>query len=113
MPVYCYKCAVCGLERDVFKHNCPTPGHFVRAGRFVRCRGCGGVAKRHYLGEQKNTDLVDRERFSDSMGINPDQLELAKKTFPDSEYDSEGRLKIKNRKHKLYEMKRRGYIEYD
>ena len=61
--------------------------------------------------EAKNTDLVHNERWSESMGVVPNQIAEAERTFPGSEYDSEGRLRIKNRKHKLFEMKRRGYTE--
>jgi hypothetical protein len=61
-----------------------------------------------------NTDLVNNERWSDAMGVNPDQIPEAMKIFPGSTYDSEsGRLLIKNRKHKLFEAKRRGYAELD
>lgn len=51
------------------------------------------------------------------MGIAGNQLGLAMKTFPGSEYvpDGEGnyKLKIKNRAHKKVEMARRGYVEFD
>jgi hypothetical protein len=60
-----------------------------------------------------NTDLVNNERWSDSMGVQPHQIPEAMQTFPGSTYDSDGRLLIKNRKHKLYEAKRRGYAELD
>ena len=60
-----------------------------------------------------NTDLVDNERWSESMGVTPEQVPEATRTFPGSVYDSEGRLLIKNRKHKIQEMRRRGYAELD
>ncbi|MHC4332614.1 MAG: hypothetical protein ACYSTZ_00085 [Planctomycetota bacterium] len=60
-----------------------------------------------------NTDLVNNERWSDSMGVQPHQIPEAMQIFPGSTYDSEGRLLIKNRKHKLFEAKRRGYAELD
>jgi hypothetical protein len=60
-----------------------------------------------------NTDLVNNERWSESMGVTPEQIPEALQTFPGSTYDSDGRLLIKNRKHKLYEAKRRGYAELD
>jgi hypothetical protein len=60
-----------------------------------------------------NTDLVNNERWSDAMGVVPNQIPEAERTFPGSKYDSDGRLLIKNRRHKLYEMKRRGYAELD
>jgi hypothetical protein len=60
-----------------------------------------------------NTDLVENERWSESMGVTPEQIPEAMRTFPGSVYDSTGRLLIKNRKHKIQEMKRRGYAELD
>ena len=60
-----------------------------------------------------NTDLVNNERWSESMGVTEEQIPEAMKTFPGSTYDSTGRLLIKNRKHKLFEAKRRGYAELD
>jgi hypothetical protein len=60
-----------------------------------------------------NTDLVNNERYSEAMGVTEEQIPEAMRTFPGSEYDSTGRLLIRNRKHKLAEMKRRGYVEFD
>ena len=60
-----------------------------------------------------NTDIVNNERWSESMGVTPEQVPEAMRTFPGSVYDSEGRLLIKSRKHKIQEMKRRGYAEFD
>lgn len=45
------------------------------------------------------------------MGVNPEQITEAIKTFPESEYAPDGRLVIKNRKHKLFEMRRRNMEE--
>lgn len=77
-----------------------------------------GVEKPHDVKKSKKygsiyTDLVDNERWSESMGVTPEQIPEAVKTFPGSTYDSTGRLLIKNRKHKLQEMKKRGYVEFD
>ena len=58
-----------------------------------------------------NTDMVENPRWSESMGVTPEQIPEAMRTFPGSEYDSEGRLLITSRKHKKFEMKRRGYTE--
>ena len=106
MPIYCYRC-VDGHRTEDFT-SIPEP----RA--TVDCEVCGKPASRSYSDECKNTDLVNRERWSESMGINPDQISEAIRTFPGSEYHPEtGALKITSRKHKLYEAKRRGYVELD
>ena len=66
--------------------------------------------------EQCRVDMLmrDNPRWSDAMGINvenPVSVAEAKRLFPDSTYDSEGRLLIRNRQHKLQEMSRRGYFD--
>lgn len=105
MPIYCYRCVNNHLTDDY------VPVAEPRA--TVSCDVCGQPAHRSYPDEHKHTDLVDRERWSDSMGVNPRQIPEAVRTFPGSVYDSEGRLLIKNRKHKLFEAKRRGLTELD
>ena len=60
-----------------------------------------------------NTDLVNNERISRSMGVNIRQIPEAMKRYPGSEYDGRGYLKIHNRKHKIQEMKRRGLVEFE
>jgi hypothetical protein len=53
------------------------------------------------------------ERWSWSMGVNRQDIPSAMKKYPGSEYHPQtGQLKIKNRKHKLYELKRRQMEEY-
>lgn len=109
MPIYCYKCS-CGANLEVYTHY-PKPT------RTTKCYYCDGRAKRDISAEHVNTDCGDHERFSESMGIAGNQLALAQKTFPGSEYVPDGsgnfKLKIKNRAHKKVEMARRGYVEFE
>lgn len=105
MPVYCYKCPN-GHISNIFRHK-PKPRHIET------CQKCRLPAIRCISAEHVHTDLVSRERFSDSMGVNPDQIQEAKKLFPGSEYLPDGRLKVKNRADKKKKLKERGYIEYD
>ncbi len=109
MPIYCYKCS-CGRALQVFSH------HF-NATKTTKCPYCMKRAKRDIAAEGVNTDCGDHERVSNAMGIAGDQLGLAMRTFPGSEYvpDGEGGygLKIKNRAHKKVEMARRGYVEFE
>lgn len=104
MPIYVYKCES-GHVSDEFMQKFTPP-------KTVVCPTCSKKAKRFYGGETVNTDLVNNERYSDAMGVTEEQIPEAMRTFPGSEYDSTGRLLIKNRKHKLAEMKRRGYVEF-
>jgi len=105
MPTYLYECEN-GHVLSVFQHD-------MKPTETKKCEICKKISRRAYYLEKKNTDLVSNERYSIAMGVSPEQIEEAKRTFPGSEYDKKGRLLIKNRKHKLAEMKRRGYIEYD
>ena len=105
MPIYVYKCE-CG---NVIEDFVPI----YRPKSAVTCSVCNKSAKRSISSEHVNTDLVDNERWSESMGVMPEQIPEAMRTFPGSVYDREGRLLIKNRKHKLEEMRRRGYVELD
>jgi len=105
MPIYSYRCSNGHLTEDF------VPVMEPRA--TVPCETCGQPSHRSYSDEAKNTDLVHNERWSDAMGVVPNQIPEAMKTFPGSEYNSEGQLLIKNRKHKLFEAKRRGYTELD
>lgn len=105
MPIYVYKCE-CGTVIEDFLST-------MNPKKTAKCPSCGKRANRSYMSEAKNTDLVDNERWSESMGVQPSQVQEAMKTFPGSTYDSTGRLLIKNRKHKLFEAKRRGYAELD
>jgi putative FmdB family regulatory protein len=103
MPIYEYSCP-CGFNFEVItKHYKPST--------YITCEKCGKKAKRQI--SLPNTDLVNNERYSGAMGVNIRQIEQAKKIYPGSEYDKKGRLLIKNRKHKLYEAKRRGLSELD
>lgn len=48
------------------------------------------------------------------MGCNIEEIPIFEKLYPDSVYHPEtGDLLIKNRQHKTYERKRRGYEELD
>ncbi len=109
MPIYLYQCSTGHITED-FQHGGsaagPKPG--------IMCDECGKRAKKIFDHSGKNSldsQHVDRPRYSDAMGINPDQERDFMARYPGSEYDGEGRLLIKNRAHKQFEMKRRGYFD--
>ena len=103
MPIYDFKCRRCQEVAELI----------VPVGKdIVVCPGCGDMAEKIFSPPTAgDATMIDNERFSDAMGINPDQLPAFMKQFPGSEYNSEGQLKIKNREHKKLEMKRRGYYD--
>lgn len=105
MPFYCYRCTACNKLIEDFQ-SIPEPRPTIT------CPDCQYPAVRSYMDEAKNTDLVDNPRWSEAMGCMPHEVPERMRQFPGSVYDSEGRLLIRNRKHKLEEMKRRGFVEY-
>lgn len=112
MPLYTYRCDKCGL---VFEYiEC-----IVKRNDAQVCPGCNGPASRDFEHECQKRSHVneDHPRYSKAMGVNPEQIAEAEKNFPGSEYmksgPNAGDLIIKNRQHKLYEMKRRGLEEYN
>lgn len=82
----------------------------------VECE-CGSQANRDIeveLAPKSATKWVtDNERWSLSMGVPAGQVEAFRKRFPNSTYDNNGRLLIKNRKDKLRQIKERDMVELD
>lgn len=62
---------------------------------------------------RKRGYIAENPRWSDSLGCTPEEIPEFKKLYPGSEYSPDGRLLIKNRAHKKFEMRRRGYAELD
>lgn len=82
----------------------------------IQCE-CGSMANRDVEAELAVGSRVkwvsDNPRWSISMGVPPSQVSEFRKRFPGSTYDNQGRLLVKNRKHKLQEMKARDFVELD
>ena len=103
MPIYEYSCNTCGTITEIFQTHYDFP-------ESIGCK-CGFTANK--IISQVNTDLINNERWSNSMGVNPRQIPEAMKKYPGSMYNDKGQLRINNRKHKLYEIKRRGVQELE
>lgn len=101
MPLYSYICP------DKHKFDLYRPVSECK--QLTKCPECGKVCRRDYSGYF--VAPPNNPRWSNAMGVMPEQIAAAKKRYPGSEYDSEGRLLIKNRQHKKQEMKRRGLTE--
>ncbi|KKL20513.1 hypothetical protein LCGC14_2454720 [marine sediment metagenome] len=103
--IYDFKCKGCG---KVFELIVAMGTDTVN---YLNCCRVGVAEKIYSPPTAGDATMIDNERFSDAMGINPNQLPAFMKQFPGSEYNSEGQLKIKNREHKKLEMRRRGYYD--
>ena len=95
------------------KMNCP------KCEKEAKCKAIPKSTPLYYQakpkGERCNWDSqhIDNERWSDAMGINPDQREEFGKAFPWMEFDREGRCRVGSRQEKKKIMKARGMVEFD
>ena len=105
--VFRYKCSKCeALSKFRYCPKCGDEGTVVR------------VPKNETLKKslECRTDILmrDNERWSDSLGVNPEQIPEFKRVYGDlMEFDRDGRCLVKNRHHKKKLMKARGMIEFD
>ena len=107
--IYTYSCKECGkvfdLDSTIEERNHP------------KICECGGPAYRDVEHELNSTQtkkwVTDNERWSNSMGVPASQIEEFRRRFPESVYDGNGRLLIKNRKDKLRQIKERNMVELD
>ena len=108
-----FECRRCDFEKFIPDGKEDTPRRCPKCGSGTfTLRFCREKPKKEPLINIDAT-MQSRERWSDAMGVHPSQIPEAMKRYPGSVYDKEGRLLIRNRAHKKYEMKRRGYVEYD
>jgi len=109
MPIYCYLCKKCG---KIFEEMATISAR----NNPIECK-CGSIANRNIKAElaigSRTKRITDNPRWSLSMGVPAGQVDAFRKRFPNSTYDNQGRLLIKRRKHKLQEMKARGFVELD
>jgi len=106
MPTYCYRCEHCG---NSFERILPSKKRNEQ-----RC-SCGKKLQRDIPRELQDNEFnlleVDNPRWSDALGVHPNQVPGILKEHPDRVYDREGRLLIKNRKHKLQLLREIGWAE--
>lgn len=109
MPEYSYRCRKCDIVfRDL---------NTISKRATSDCE-CGGKAKRDLDAELASVGsqhkwITEKERWSRSMGVPPDQVAEFRKRFPNSVYQDDGRLLIKSRSDKLRQTKERGFVELD
>jgi putative FmdB family regulatory protein len=109
MPVYCYKCAQCGVSRTeirpISRRNNPVP-----------CGVCGaGAMKRDLTAERVNsTDMeYDKPILSDSMGVHPRQVAEHRRLHPGIPISDDGRVIVRSHSEKKRIMKRLGFYDKD
>ncbi len=106
MPLYAFKCS-CGKTEEVFrpmsKSDDPCP-----------CPACGAVMARDIVTEHGSSRNADApEYLSEALGVHPNQIAEARRMFPHHEFASDGRMIIRNYKHRQRVMKDLGFVEYD
>lgn len=103
MPLYNYRCDDCDREEEDFARmsECDDPIKCECGGQMYVLIGCGA------------TSFAAKERYSSTMGVNPNQIAKAVKMYPGSEYTPDGRLIIKSRADKKRKMAQRGFVEYE
>jgi len=109
-----YSCLECGQPFDLYFDDLEkTPENCECGSKIGNCRIQFKIRSKP-KGYTANITYAENERYSVAMGVQPEQIAEAERTFPGSEYHPKtGDLLIKNRAHKLKEMKRRGYAEFD
>ena len=99
MPLYSYKCTDHGVfdafaAMKDYEKPCVCPQCLVVCPRVLSL---------------PNTDMVENVRYSEAMGVHPSQVAdgSANRMHPGATFDSQGRLRIANRKEKLQRIKER------
>ncbi len=108
MPEYTYKCLECG---KVFSDL-----NTISNRNTTECE-CGSKANRDKDAELAQSSghqaISDHEHWSLSMGVPVSQVAEFRKRFPNSTYHDDGRLLVKNQKHKRKQGAERGMAELD
>ncbi len=102
-----FRCRVCSYDEENASapHSCPECGS--RSYTLTFSKGS------KFKGKFCNIDGTMKEnlRYSDALGINPNQTLEFRKHFPWMNFDDEGRCIIHNRAEKKRVMKARGFDE--
>ena len=112
MPIYTYTCSDCKHTFDV---SCSCS---VRD-EGKDCEKCDGVSNRNMQSEISggsafDATMKDNPRWSDALGVVPNQIPEFKKRFGSlMEFNNEGQCLVKSRHHKMQLLKARGYTELD
>lgn len=96
-----FECCRCGFVEE-YRDRTPS-----------KCPKCD---LSHYIlsyTKRQKVNAEDHPRWSDALGVNPNQIPAFKRRFPYMEFDPEGRCLVRNRQEKKRILKDRGYVELD
>jgi hypothetical protein len=113
MPRYIGKCTKCGELHPYHtsikdRNHCPE---WCTCGGTIKRDEEAELASRGHGGSKKW--VTDNPRWSLSMGVPASQVDEFRKRFPDSIYSDDGRLLVKNQKHKHKQAKERNMVALD
>jgi len=98
--IFCPQCSKQGARKSVNKN---TPLYNTEKIR--------GLQSPLYPDCRVDALHVNNERWSDAMGINPNQIPEFNKKFPWMKFNREGQCRVSSRHDKLKIMKARGMVE--
>lgn len=111
MPVYTFKCLVCGRSHDelrtIANRDLPSPCPFPR---------CDGACERDVV-ESMRVNSTDQEYgtplLSEALGVHPGQIKEAQKRFPHHEFHPDGRMIIRSHASRNRIMRELGFVDRD
>lgn len=116
MPVYVYKCDVCGTTEDHLRSiadrnelpPCPVCSHDT-----LHYPG-GNFMERDITAEGGHTDTgYQTEILSEALGIDPTQISEAKKRFPHHNFAPDGRMILTSHGERKRVLKELGFRDWD
>lgn len=111
MPVYTFKCSVCGHVHDevrtIANRSLPSP---------CPQQQCDGAMERAMFLERTATPPemeYSRPFLSEALGVDPSQINDAKRRFPDHKFHPDGRMIIESHKERKQVIKDLGFRDND
>lgn len=111
MPVYVYKCDVCGRTEDRVLSVAERDNGVIQCPNAL----CSGATRRDFASEHVHS--TDQEYhtpvYSNALGINPIQIPEAMKRFPHHEYTPDGRMVFRSHAQRNRVLKELGWVDKD
>lgn len=125
MPVYVYKCDVCGTTEDHIRRvadrndlpPCPACTHDTKhypGGNFMEEVPDVQRMQRDITAEGGHTDTgYQNEILSEALGIDPSQISEAKKRFPHHNFAPDGRMILTSHGERKRVLRELGFRDWD